>query len=182
MQKSAPSPTAVSGVLSTIAPAALEPPAAASSTPAIELLPTPWPTALSDSLPTIQHTAVPTPDHSPQPAVIPTTRFSALRFASAPTAATQDAFPPGTDEVFAIWDYQEMQPSDRIRRIWFRDGQIWITREENWNWGNYGSTGTVLDNSVYDHEGSGLPPARYDLQLYVNDQLQQEGTFVVLAP
>ena len=75
-----------------------------------------------------------------------------------------------------------MQNGDRIRRIWFRDEQIWLTREENWNWGKYGSSGSVLDNSVYDHEGNGLKPAKYHLQLYVNDNLQQEATFIVLSP
>jgi len=106
----------------------------------------------------------------------------ALRFAPAADAPAQESFPSGIEEIFAIWDYDGMQAADRIRRIWFRDDQIWLTREEYWNWGKYGSTGTVLDNSIYDHEGSGLKPAKYHLQLYVNDRLQQEATFVVLSP
>ena len=75
-----------------------------------------------------------------------------------------------------------MSPTDKIRRIWFRDDQIWLTREEEWNWGEHDSEGTMRGISVYDNEGSGLQPATYRLQLYVNDQLQQEATFVVLAP
>lgn len=74
-----------------------------------------------------------------------------------------------------------MQAGDRIRRIWFRNEQIWLTREEYWNWDLYQASGSVRDISIFDNEGSGLEPGAYRLQLYVNDNLQQEAGFTVLA-
>jgi hypothetical protein len=112
----------------------------------------------------------------------PSLGFSNLRFALTDDGAAQSVFPGGTDEVYALWDYTGMSPADNIRRIWFRDDEIWLTREEGWEWGEYGGEGTMRDISVYDNEGSGLAAATYRLQLYVNDELQQEATFVVLAP
>lgn len=113
---------------------------------------------------------------------VPSLGFSGLRFVLTVDGAAQSTFPAGTDEIFALWEYSGMSPTDNIRRIWFRDDQIWLTREEGWNWGEYGSNGTMRDISVYDDEGSGLASATYRLQLYVNDELQAEATFVVLGP
>ncbi len=170
----AASPTAVMAVLATVDPLLL---ATSTTLPPTPVAPT-HPTSRPSSTPTLSPPII----ESPYPTNEPSTTFTALRFARAADAEPQHTFPAGTEEVFAIWDYSDMQSGDRIRRIWFRDDQIWLTREEDWNWGKYRSTGTVLDNSVYDHEGSGLKSAKYHLQLYVNDQLQQEATFIVLAP
>lgn len=112
---------------------------------------------------------------------VPSSGFSDLRFALTADGGAQGVFPAGTVEVYAIWDYLGMSPTDHIRRIWFRDDQIWLTREEGWDWGQYGSDGSMRDISVYDNEGSGLPPAVYRLQLYVNDELHEEAIFVVLG-
>jgi hypothetical protein len=112
----------------------------------------------------------------------PSLGFKGLRFALTAEGAAQSEFLAGTDEVYAVWEYAGMSATDNIRRIWFRDDQIWLTREEGWNWGEYGSDGTIRDISVYDDEGSGLASATYRLQLYVNDELQGDATFVVLAP
>jgi hypothetical protein len=109
-------------------------------------------------------------------------KFCCLHFATAVSGPAQVEFPAGSEEIVALWDYSNMLPGDRIRRIWFRDDLIWLTREEPWAWDKYGSEGTVTDIAVYDNEGDGLLPARYRLQLYVNDELQQEGRFVILAP
>ena len=173
------SPTAVTGGLSPVAPLARTQPITPPMTPNGNLVPT--------TLPTLPPTVIPTQlppktINSPNTTGEPLAGFNALRFAPAADAPAQTTFPAGIEEIFAIWDYDGMQAGDRIRRIWFRDGQIWLTREEDWNWGKYGRTGTVLDNSVYDYEGSGLEPATYYLQLYVNDSLQEEATFVVLSP
>jgi hypothetical protein len=137
----------------------------------------------------VQSTAVTVVTETP-PAPLPTealpreraTGFSDLRFSLTADGMAQGEFPAGTEEIYALWEYAGMSPSDTIRRIWFRDEQIWLTREEGWNWGEYGSDGTMRDISVYDNEGSGLPPATYRLQLYVNEQLHAEASFVVLKP
>jgi len=167
------SPTAVQRVLSTAVPK--------SSTP-IPVLVTVLPSTAAPT--TMPAATVTTPVATRvEPATdVPMQGFDGLRFARTADEAAQHAFPPGTEEVYALWEYSGMSPADTIRRIWFRDDQIWLTREEGWNWGEYGSDGTMRDISVYDNEGSGLVPAIYRLQLYVNDELQQEATFVVIAP
>lgn len=118
----------------------------------------------------------------PVPATAAATRFCCLRFATAVDAPPQTAFVGGTEEIVALWDYAGMAPGDRVRRIWFRDDLIWLTREETWDWDKYGAAGTVTDIAIYDNEGDGLLPARYRLQLYVNDLLAQEAGFVIDAP
>jgi hypothetical protein len=167
------SPTAVQGVLAT----------------AVREIATPFPIMVTVTQNRVEPTATPTATKNipvatrgEELADIPSSGFSDLHFALAADGAAQNVFPSGTDEVYALWEYTGMSPTDNIRRIWFRDDQIWLTREEGWEWSKYGGEGTMRDLSVYDNEGSGLASATYRLQLYVNDKLQQEATFVVQAP
>ena len=167
------SPTAVRGALATIAPKiATSIPVMATATQRIE-----EPVAVSTAT-----KAVPTAAVDESATGVPSLGFAGLYFALTADGAAQSEFPVGTEEVYAHWEYSGMLPADSIRRIWFRNDEIWLTRKEGWNWGEYGSDGAMRDMSVYDNEGSGLPPATYRLQLYVNDELQEEATFVVLAP
>jgi hypothetical protein len=169
------SPTAVTGVLATVGRLEVVTPRA--------VKPTITQTTLSPTrLPATIEMPLLVPTETPSLSAAAVIGFSGLYFAAAVDAAAEDTFPSGIEEVYAIWNYTRMSPTDEIRRIWFRDDQIWLTREEGWNWGEYDSDGTLRDISVYDNEGSGLKPATYRLQLYVNDELQQEATFMVLAP
>ena len=167
------SPTAVQGVLAT----------------AVQEIATPFPIMVTVAQSIVEQAAAPTateiiPVATRIEAVtdVPSLGFSDLRFALTADGAAEGVFPAGTVEVYALWDYMGMSPTDNIRRIWFRDDQIWLTREEGWDWGEYGGEGTMRDISVYDNEGSGLASATYRLQLYVNDELQQEATFIVRLP
>ena len=108
--------------------------------------------------------------------------FCCLIFASGPYGQATNTFPAGTEIVYAIWEYQGIRPGDRIRRLWLRDGLIWLPRDEKWDWDKYGESGTVRDLSIFDFEGEGLQPATYRLQLYLNDELLQEESFVILPP
>jgi hypothetical protein len=165
--------TAVQGVLATAAP---------KRATALPIIVTIAPKAATATMVPAATQTVPAATQVFAATTVPRRGFSDLRFALTPDGAAQREFAPGTEEVYAVWEYTGMSPTDSIRRIWFRDDQIWLTREEGWNWSEYGSEGTMRDISVYDNEGSGLPPATYRLQLYINDDLQQEAMFVVLAP
>ena len=167
------SPTAVQGVLAT----------------AVQEIATPFPIMVTITQSIVEPAAAPPateilPVATRVEAVtdVPSLGFNDLRFALTADGGEQSVFPAGTVEVYALWDYMGMSPTDNIRRIWFRDDQIWLTREEGWDWGEYGIEGTMRDISVYDNEGSGLASATYRLQLYVNDELQQEAMFVVRVP
>ena len=114
------------------------------------------------------------------PYIVP--QFSNLRFMVADGASAQTQFAPGTEEVFAVWDYVNLSEDDILRREWTKNGEPWLEREEAWDVNRYGSSGTRSDISVYDFEGAGLEPAVYRLTLYLNGLYQTEAAFeIVLA-
>lgn len=165
---SPPGPTATVPTV-TIAPSAtIEP--TATSIPATE---TPDPTPL--------------PEPSPSPTEPPPTpadqaaTFRDLHFGLSGESLSQPYFPQGTEEIFAIWNYDNMSGDDVVRRVWTKNGAEWLVREENWDIVKYGPAGYVRDISIFDFEGSGLEPALYELTLYVNDNLQAQATFEILS-
>lgn len=107
-----------------------------------------------------------------------------ISFAIKPDRAlARQMFPGGTKQIYAMWEYGNMQPGLTIRREWYRDGKLWIEREEKWDMEKYGSNGTVYDISVYDFD-NGLEPGSYLLKLFINDrEFRSDGymsqTFVV---
>lgn len=146
--------------------------------------PTATPITVSTAAPPVMPTA--TEGVLLSPTVLPTAPsadgFCCLHFAAGPNGQAVEAFPAGTEIIYAVWDYAALSPGDRVRRIWIRDNLIWLAREEKWDWEKYGASGTVRDLSIFDFEGSGLQSAEYRLQLYLNDELQQEGAFTISPP
>jgi hypothetical protein len=106
-------------------------------------------------------------------------QFTNLNFQPAPQAAAQTRFAPGTEEVFAVWEYANMSASDMVQRVWTKNGEAWLDRKETWDSATYGRQGTMRDISVYDFEGSGLEPGKYHLTLFINEVYQVEAEFVV---
>jgi len=90
------------------------------------------------------------------------------------SAPGRSAFPAGTKQVFGIWNYQNMQEGLTIKREWYLDGKLWLTREEPWDFARYGAFGIIRDISIYDFE-VGLPSGIYQLRLYINDVIQPIG-------
>jgi len=96
--------------------------------------------------------------------------FSSLRFSTHPdTVVTQRYFVEGTPRIYAIWDYENMDPSMTMRRIWRKNGEDWIIRDEKWNMTEYGQKGTINDISIYD-EDIGLEAGEYSLTLAIEDR------------
>ena len=129
----------------------------------------------------------PTPFLTPPPqptatAVTPSlAQFRNLRFASTGNGWPQVVFDNGTEEVFAIWDYTDLTEQDVVTRLWRKNGEGWLVREEVWDVATYGNNGTVSDISVYDFEGNGLEPGLYELVLYVNGTMQASANFQIQA-
>jgi hypothetical protein len=95
-----------------------------------------------------------------------------ITFATEPIRAkAQRVFPAGTRQVFAFWTYVNMRSGLMVRRDWYRNGELWLTREEAWDFAKYGATGVISDVSVYDLE-QGLEPGRYTLKLSIDDRVQ----------
>ena len=107
-------------------------------------------------------------------------QLSNLRFASSGYGLPQSIFAPGTEEIFAIWEFANLSGEDVIRRVWNKNGFQWLVREDGWDVASYGSTGTIRDVSVFDFEGSGLEPGSYQLTLYLNEVAQAQAAFQIL--
>jgi len=90
-------------------------------------------------------------------------------------ASGQSSFPPGTKEIFVIWNYQNMREGLSVKREWYLDGQVWLTREEPWDFTKYGASGIMRDVSIHDFE-TGLESGAYQLRIYINNALQPIGS------
>ena len=88
---------------------------------------------------------------------------------------SQRIFPPGTRQIFAIWDYANMRSGTVVRREWYKDTKLWLVREVPWDFSRYGSNGTIADVTLFDFE-KGLEPGLYWLRLYIDDVPQFEET------
>lgn len=58
-----------------------------------------------------------------------------------------------------------------IRRDWYHNNVLWITREEPWDFAKYGASGTMRDISVYELD-SGLLSGAYRFELYIDTKPQ----------
>ena len=87
------------------------------------------------------------------------------------------AFPSGTKQIFAHWQFQNMRNGMLVRREWRLNGEPWLTREESWDEARYGVYGLMPDISVYDLD-AGLPSGKYELRLYIDGVIQPIGAMV----
>jgi hypothetical protein len=134
---------------------------------------TPDPTATQTQPPA---EATPVPIYTPaQPeADISPPQFSGeIRFTTDPNVfSPQYFFPARVRQIFAVWDYSGMLPGIIVRREWYRNGELWLEREEPWDFVKYGASGTAKDVSIYDFE-IGLEAGDYELVLYIDGNRQQ---------
>jgi len=91
------------------------------------------------------------------------------------------AFPAGTKQIFAHWIYQNMRQGITVKREWYLDGRLWLTREESWDFARYGASGVMPDISIYDFD-AGLPSGVYQLQLYIDGVQQPIGADTMFGP
>ena len=107
--------------------------------------------------------------------VLPESQFSNARFTVDVSANIyQNIFPARTRRVYAVWDYQNMSAGLMVRRDWYFNDVLWITREEPWDYSKYGTNGTIKDISVFDLD-VGLGSGEYRLELYIDMQPQPIG-------
>lgn len=87
---------------------------------------------------------------------------------------SQHVFPNETPQIFAIWSYSNMREGLTIHREWYREGELWLVREEPWDFVKYGADGVVKDISIYDFD-LGLEAGLYQLRLYIDGREQTSG-------
>jgi len=122
---------------------------------------------------TISATADKSSATPPQGQSIP--RFFNARFADSPdNESFRSSYSIGIKEIFAIWDYENMEDGLIVRREWYLDGRLWLQREEPWDFSKYGEKGTVRDVSIYDLD-VGLPAGAYQLRLFIEGVQQPIG-------
>src|SRR5258708_3934405 len=89
------------------------------------------------------------------------TNSTDLTFSNSASGPAMTYFPVGTTQIFARWNFQNVSPDTRVRRMWYRDGQLFLQKEDPWVWG---PNGTQTQISIYDFQ-SGLLPGYYHVGL-----------------
>ena len=135
-------------------------PEATATTQASTQLPKPLPTV---DVKTLFPTA--TPD------LAPSFVGSGIRFSEGDGKPELRSFAPKTHQIFATWDYTNMRAGLTVRREWYLNGQLFLAREEAWDFAKYGANGTITDVSIYNLD-AGLPSGAYQLRLFINGQPQ----------
>lgn len=97
-------------------------------------------------------------------------RLFNLRFSNNPNGSPQTQFAAGTQEVYAIFDYTNMPLRAQMRRVWRRNGQVFIDRTELWDFDKYGTSGTVRDVMLFDYSAGGLDSGSYDVEISIVGQ------------
>lgn len=82
-------------------------------------------------------------------------------------------FASGATEIYAFFDYEGMSDGLDFRQVWYVDGEVGLDVTDPWSAGEQGNY-WVSANSR-----SGLPDGSYVLELYVGDELVQEGEFTI---
>jgi S1-C subfamily serine protease len=87
-----------------------------------------------------------------------------------------DAFESGVSEVYAVYQYEDMEDGQAWLRTWYLDGEAVLSQDETWDGGENGSGWLNIYNN------GGLPDAAYDLVVWVEGEKVQEGSFTVGQP
>jgi tetratricopeptide (TPR) repeat protein len=100
------------------------------------------------------------------------------------TGMTQDiepvepntSFPAGIQRVYAIFEHENIFSGAEFEQVWYLDGDRIMSDVGTW-----GDQATGRSWVNIDHE-AGMPPGSYELQLSVNGELLQTGSFVIETP
>ncbi|MCB0181213.1 MAG: PD40 domain-containing protein [Anaerolineae bacterium] len=85
-------------------------------------------------------------------------------------------FTKGITEIHAIFDYQHMSPHSTWERVWYLNDKEIARISEPWASAESGAFDYFIDNG-----GAPLPAGDWLLELYVEDELQALGVFVIEA-
>ncbi len=144
------------------------------------------PTATWTATPAPTFTATPTETPTATPSPTPVPQFGPVTFGTGVQGTQVQnagiAFPAGTTEVYACWNYQGLADGTPYRLRWFLDGNQWRDEPLNWDARQYGSDGTGCLTNVGEYDTDGLPSGNYRLELFINERQVQMATLAILAP
>ena len=106
--------------------------------------------------------------------------FGPITFARDKTDANEPidpttTFPAGTLRVYALFDYEGMSTDLEWGRTWYRDGEEYVSKTENWSGDESGTWSLWL----FRTSGDPLVPATYELRIYIAGKQVQSATFVI---
>ena len=87
-----------------------------------------------------------------------------------------DAFDSGVSEVYAVYQYEDMENGQAWLRTWYLDGEAVLSQDETWDGGETGSGWLNIYNN------GGLPDGAYDLVVWVEGEKVQDGSFTIGQP
>ena len=85
--------------------------------------------------------------------------FSGLSFGASAAGPNQTSFPTGTQEVYVRWNYSNVPIGTTMRRVWYKDGAVVVSREEDWST-NWGTSGRLTHIKLFDYN-VGLDSGNY---------------------
>ncbi len=119
-------------------------------------------------------TAAPT-SASEEPKIGPITFAVGVTEEKEPVGA-ETTFPDDIDEIHAIFGYDGMTDDDAWERFWYQDGEEVGSGSDPWESGVSGTFDLSLTGG-----GEPLGAGSWKLEIYVNGELAQTGTFVIQA-
>lgn len=185
-------PTAMPKVTATITVTSGKP--SATAVPTITPPPTQLPTATLISQPTAAATATPpasalptaqpsadvsTPDVSPisagPGARVTFTALAMEKDGSGLPVNPDTQFPAGDHAVYVFFTYEGLQNGVERTFAWYKDGEYYerCSQTALWDWGDRGRT------SYFCHPSTGWEPGTYEIQVFVEEELQFIAQFVI---
>lgn len=116
-----------------------------------------------------------------EPQASPTPYFSAICFRTQTIQDSpvncQEQFGGDTVEIKAVFDYAALQPGQHNwTRVWYHQGQEVLRVKDAWT----GDVEGQFEYSLNTTDGQPLSPGDWQLELYINDELESFGNFLIL--
>lgn len=140
---------------------------------------TPTPMLAATTEPTVETGTEPSESVTETPTVVSEPEFGSITFALSATDNYEPidagiSFQEGITEVHAIFEYSGMSKDDTWERVWYLDGKEVLRNSQKWT----GDQAGVFDYFI-DAGNDPLFPGEWVLELYVQDQLLQTGSFAI---
>ncbi len=120
----------------------------------------------------------PTPTWTALPPTLGALSFSASRLPSGLLGPARLMFAEGTPRIYVAVPYEHVPLTSSLEERWYRNDELWITRQ--WAWGErvQGPNGTLILESLTLNEG--LPPGQYRVELWLDGRPASSSLFFIL--
>jgi hypothetical protein len=109
---------------------------------------------------------------SPQPVIADITFATEITENSEPVDPS-GSFPPGPTRIYGVFEHANIAPGMEFSFMWYLDGEAVLGDKTLWEANPTGKTWVNIDHP------DGLPTGEYDLQLLIDGEVLQTGSFVI---